>query len=34
MKHAVHFVEALARGTLDRSRLISTVLENQVKEMI
>lgn len=33
-KQALHFAEALARGTPDRGALITTVLENTVREML
>lgn len=34
IKQAAKFAESLVRGTPDRGRTISTVLENTVKEMI
>lgn len=34
VKQALHFAEALARGTPDRGSIISTVIENQIREMV
>jgi pyruvate dehydrogenase (quinone) len=33
-KQAIHFAEALARGTPDRMKIISTVAEDRVREMV
>jgi len=30
----VHFAEALARGTTDAHKIIATVLEDQVRELV
>ncbi len=34
LKQGLHLAESLARGTPDRGRIITTILENTVKEMI
>jgi pyruvate dehydrogenase (quinone)/pyruvate oxidase len=34
VKQALHFAEALARGTPDRMKIISTVAEDKIKEMV
>ena len=33
-KQALHFAEALARGTPGRKRLIETVMKDKIREMI
>jgi pyruvate dehydrogenase (quinone)/pyruvate oxidase len=33
-KQAIHFAESLARGTPDRMKIISTVAEDTIREMI
>jgi pyruvate dehydrogenase (quinone)/pyruvate oxidase len=33
-KQAAHFAESLARGTPDRRKILETVVENRVREML
>jgi pyruvate dehydrogenase (quinone)/pyruvate oxidase len=33
-KQAVHFAESLARGTPDRAKILSAVVEDKVRELI
>jgi len=33
-KQALHLAEALARGTTDAAKIVGTILENKVREMI
>jgi pyruvate dehydrogenase (quinone) len=34
VKQALHFAESLARGTPERMKIVTTVAEDRVKEMV